>query len=206
MAFPRLLLDHISIAMNRILLAAAAAFFLLPVAAQAAPYVGLDLNANLLNLNPADPSTYPQTTIGPNFHVGYRFDNLNLAGELGYGSNRGRQDPDNLRMNLLTADGLYYVPIGGFLNLILTAGVADMNYGASTATYSVIQKNGLNRTVRTGNTIFQGDEFDWRGGAGLSFVLTEGYEVHLITRYQPMTMHGVADYSLSLDFGMNFYF
>jgi hypothetical protein len=192
--------------MNRILFAAAAVFFLLPGAAHAAPYLGLDLNANLLNLNPADPSAYPQTAIGPDFHVGYRFDNLNLAGELSYGSSRGQQDPDNFRMNLLTADGLYYVPIGGFLNLILTAGVADMNYGDSIATFSVFQKNGVDKTVRTGNTVFQGDEIDWRAGGGLSFILTEGYEVHFITRYQPVSMHGLADYSLSLDVGMNFYF
>jgi len=201
-----LLLEHISIVMNRILFAAAAVFFLLPGAAHAAPYLGLDLNANLLNLNPADPSAYPQTAIGPDFHVGYRFDNLNLAGELGYGSSRGQQDPDNFRMNLLTADGLYYVPIGGFLNLILTAGVADMNYGDSIATFSVFQKNGVDKTVRTGNTVFQGDEIDWRAGGGLSFILTEGYEVHFITRYQPVSMRGLADYSLSLDVGMNFYF
>ena len=109
-------------------------------------------------------------------------------------------------MNLLTADGLYYVPIGGFLNLILTAGVAEMNYGDSVATFSVIQKNGVAKTVRTGNTVFRGDEFDWRAGGGLSFILTEGYEVHLITRYQPVSMRGLADYSLALDFGMNFYF
>ena len=192
--------------MTRILLAAAAAFFLLPGAAEAAPYLGVDLNANLLNLNPADPSAYPQTAIGPDFHVGYRFGNLNLAGELGYGTSRGHQDPDYFHMNQLTADGLYYVPIGGFLNLVLTAGIADMNYGDSTATFSVVQKNGVNKTVRTGNTIFQGDEFDWRAGGGISFILTDGYEVHAITRYQPVSMRGLANYSLSLDFGMNFYF
>jgi|GEM_PF-5829109 len=192
--------------MNRILIAAAAALFLLPGAAQAAPYVGLDLNANLLNLNQADSSTYPQTTIGPDLHVGYRFDNLNLAGELGYGTSRGEQDPDNLRIDMLTADALYYVPIGGFVNWIVTAGVADINYGDSTATFSVYQKNDVNRTTRTGNTVFHGDEFDWRVGTGLSFILTQGYEIHFITRYQPISMHGLSDYSLSLAFGMNFYF
>ncbi|HXR95380.1 MAG TPA: outer membrane beta-barrel protein [Rhizomicrobium sp.] len=192
--------------MNRILLTAAAALFLLPEAAQAAPYVGLDLNANLLNLDPADSSAYPQSAIGPQFHAGYRFDNLNLAAELGYGTNRGHQDPDNLRFNMLSADGLYYLPIGGFLNLILTAGVTDVNYGDSTATFKVIQKDDATRTVRQGNTIFRGDEFDWRAGTGLSFALTDSYEVRFITRYQPISMHGLADYSLALDFGMNFYF
>ena len=192
--------------MNRILIAAAAVLFLLPRAAQAAPYVGLDLNANLLNLNQADSSTYPQTTIGPDLHVGYRFDNLNLAGELGYGTSRGSQDPDNLRIDMLTADALYYVPIGGFVNWIVTAGAADINYGDSTATFSVYQKDEVNHTARTGNTVFHGDEFDWRVGTGLSFILTQGYEIHFITRYQPVSMHGLSDYSLSLAFGMNFYF
>ena len=67
---------------------------------------------------------------------------MNLAGELGYGTSRGEQDPDNLRIDMLTADALYYVPIGGFVNWIVTAGGAEMNYGDSTATYSVYQKNG----------------------------------------------------------------
>ena len=192
--------------MNRVLFAAAAVVFLLPGAAQAAPYVGLDLNANLLNLNQADSSTYPQTTIGPDIHVGYRFDNLNLAGELGYGTSRGEQDPDNLRLDMLTADALYYVPIGGFVNWIVTAGGAEMNYGDSTATFSVYQKDDVNHTLRTGNTVFHGDEFNWRVGTGLSFVLTQSYEIHFITRYQPVSMHGLSDYSLSLAFGMNFYF
>lgn len=192
--------------MNRTLLAAAAVLFLLSGAAQAAPYAGIDLNANLLNLNPAASSTYPQTTVGPDLHLGYRFDNLHLAGELGYGTSKGRQDPDNLRLNMLSVDGLYYVPIGGFMNLVLTGGAVEMNYGDSTATSVVYQKNGVSHTARQGNTIFHGDELDWRGGAGLSFFLTDGYEVHFITRYQPVAMRGIADYSLSLNFGMNFYF
>lgn len=192
--------------MNRTLLAAAAALFLLPGAAEAAPYVGIDLNANLLNLKPADSFAYPQATVGPDFHLGYRFDNLNLAGELGYGTSKGRQDPDNLRLNMLSGDAFYYVPIGGFMNLVLTGGMVEMNYGDSTATSIVYEKDGVSRTARQGNTIFHGDELDWRGGAGLSFILTDGYEVHFLTRYQPVSMHGLADYSLSLNFGMNFYF
>jgi len=189
--------------MNRILIAAATALFLLP---GAAPYAGIDLNASLLNLNSSDSSAYPQSTIGPNVHVGYRFDNWNLAGELGYGTSRGEQDPDNLRLDMLSADALYYVPIGGFLNLVLTAGGAEVNYGDSTATYSVYQKAGFSHTLRTGDTVFHGDEFDWRAGGGLSFVITEGYEVHFIGRYQPISMQGLSNYSLGLDFGINFYF
>lgn len=192
--------------MTRLLLAAAAALFLLPGVAQAAPYVGIDLNANLLNMNSSDPSIYPQSTVGPDFHVGYRLNNLNLAGELGYSTSVGHQDPDNLRLNMLSADALYYVPIGGFLNFVLTAGAAEVNYGDSTATSFVYIKDGETRTFRQGNTIFHGDEFDWRAGGGLSFVLTEGYEVHFLGRYQPVSMHGLSDYSLGLDLGMNFYF
>jgi hypothetical protein len=192
--------------MNRVLIAAAAALLLLSGRAEAAPYAGIDLNANLVNLNPADPSTYPQSTVGGAIHAGYLFDNLNLAGELGYGTSRGQQEPDNLRSDILSLDGLYYVPVGGFVNLILTAGMADMNYGDSTATFAIYQKGGFNRTARTGITIFHGDEVDWRAGTGLSFTLADGYELHFITRYQPVTMNGLANYSLSLTFGMNFYF
>jgi hypothetical protein len=197
---------QISQVMNRTLIAAAAALLSLTGAANAAPYVGLDANASLLNLNSSDSSDYPQTTVGPQIHAGYRFDQLNLAGELGYSTSRGNQDPDNLRLNLLTLDGLYYVPIGGFVSFIVTGGMADMNYGDSTATYSVYQKDGTSHQARQGITEFNGDEIDWRAGGGLSFAITDGYEIHLITRYQPVSMKGLADYALTLNFGMNFYF
>jgi hypothetical protein len=192
--------------MNHNLIAASAALLLLSGGAEAAPYAGIDLNANLLNLAPAEALTYPQSTVGPDFHLGYRFDNLNLAAELGYGTGRGEQDPDNLRIDTLTFDGLYYVPVGGFVNIIFTGGMADMNYGDSTATYYVYQKGGINRTARVGITAFHGDEVDWRAGTGLSFLLADDYEVHFITRYQPVSMNGMANYSLSLSFGMNVYF
>jgi len=192
--------------MKRTLIAAAAALLLPSGAAEAAPYVGVNLNVNTLDVNQANTAAFPQSTIGGDFHGGYRFDNLNLAGELGYGTSRGEQTPDNLRINMLTGDALYYVPIGGFLNIVLTAGIAEVNYGDSRATYSVVQENGQTKSVRTGNTIFHGNEFDWRVGPGFSFALADGYEVHLITRYQPLSMGERNNYSLSLSFGMNFYF
>jgi opacity protein-like surface antigen len=192
--------------MKRTLIAAAIALLLPSGAALASPYVGFNLNANLLDMNQANASSFPQTTLGPDFHAGYRFDNLNLAGELGYGISRGDQTPDNLRINMLTADALYYVPIGGFLNVVLTAGMAEVNYGDSQATFSVVQENGQTKSVRTGNTIFGGNELDWRVGTGLSFAFTDGYEVHLLTRYQPLSMGDRTNYSLSAGFGMNFYF
>lgn len=192
--------------MKSSLIIAAASVLLCSPGADASPYAGIDLNGDLLNLNSADSSLYPQSTVGPDVHVGYRFDGLNLAAELGYGTGRGKQDPDILRLDMLSADGLYYVPVGGFLSLILTAGGAEVNYGDSTATFTVNQTNGVTKTFRVGNTVFHGDEFDWRAGAGLSFALTDGYEIHFITRYQPVSMNGLATNSLSLDFGMNFYF
>jgi len=192
--------------MKSSLVIAAAYLLLWSSGADASPYAGVDLNSDLLNLNSADSSLFPQSMVGPDFHVGYRFDGLNLAAELGYGTGRGKQDPDILRLNRLSADGLYYVPVGGFLSLVLSAGGAEVNYGDSTATFIVNQTNGVTKTFRQGNTVFHGDEFDWRAGAGLSFALTDSYEIHFLTRYQPVSMKGLADYSLSLDFGMNFYF
>ena len=62
----------------------------------------------------------------------------------------------------------------------------------------------------TGNFIVFGlDHLQLEGrgaGGGLSFVITESYEVHFLGRYQPVSMHGLSDYSMGLDFGMNFYF
>jgi opacity protein-like surface antigen len=192
--------------MKSSLVIAAASLFLWSSGAVASPYAGIDLDADLVNLNSADSSLYPQSAVGPQVHVGYRFDGLNLAAELGYGSDRGKQDPDILRLNNLSLDGLYYVPLGGFLSLVLTAGGAEVNYGDSEPIFTVSQINGVNKTFRTGNTIFHGDEFDWRAGAGVSFALTDGYEIHFLTRYQPVSMGGLSNYSLALDFGMNFYF
>lgn len=192
--------------MKSSIVAAAASLLLWPSGANASPYAGIDLNADLINLNSADSSLYPQSAVGPNLHIGYRFDDLNLAAELGYGSDRGKQDPDILRLNNLSLDGLYYVPMGGFLSLVLTAGGTEVNYGDSEPIFTVSQTNGVTKTFRTGNTIFHGDEFDWRAGAGVSFAILDGYEVHFLTRYQPVSMGSRSDYSLSLDFGMNFYF
>ncbi len=192
--------------MKSCLVIAATSMLLWSSGADASPYAGIDLNADLINLNSADSSLYPQSAVGPGVHVGYLFNNLNLAAELGYSSDRGKQDPDILRLNNLSVDGLYYVPVGGFVSLILTAGAAEVNYGDSEPIFTVSQVNGVTKTFRTGNTIFHGDEFDWRGGAGVSFALVDGYEIHFITRYQPVSMGGRSDYSLSLDFGMNFYF
>lgn len=191
--------------MKRILIAAAAAL-LLPSVAEASPYIGVDLNANMLDYKLGSASTFPQSALGPQFHVGYLADGLNLAGELGYTTTRGEQTPDNLRINLLTADALYYVPVGGFLRVVLTAGMADMNYGDSRATYSVVRTNRQTKSMRTGNTIFGGNEFDWRAGTGLSFAIADGYEAHLLTHYQPISMGNRANYLLGLSFGMNFYF
>lgn len=191
--------------MKHILIAAAAALLLPSGVAEAAPYVGIDLNANVLDVNQST-SSFPQSALGPQFHAGYLFDNLDLAGELGYGISRAKQDPDNFRLNMLTGDALYYVPIGGFLKLILTGGVADVNYGDSRATFAVGTQHGEVRSFRTGNTVFGGSEFDWRAGTGLSFQLFDGYEVHAIARYQPLSMGNRSNYLLALAFGMNFYF
>lgn len=192
--------------MKRTLIAVAAALLLPSGAAQAAPYVGIDLNANLLDLNESTAASYPQSTLGPQFHAGYLLDGLNLAGELGYSTSRGEQTPDNLRLNMLTGDALYYVPVGGILNIILTGGMAETNYGDSEATYAVGVEHGETKSFRTGNTIFGGNEFDWRAGAGLSFRLADSYEIHLISRYQPISMGDRGNYLFSMNFGVNFYF
>lgn len=174
-------------------------------AALAAPYLGFDIDAKSLNLEPSQSQGLPQNGLGVDLHGGYRFDNL--AGELGYGYARGEVAPNNLRLNQLTLDGLYYVPVGGFLNLVLTAGGADTNYGDSTfTTRQVSRSDGTTKTQRQGITQFGGNEFDWRAGGGLSFNFIDGYEVHFLTRYQPLSLGGRASYALTLNVGMNFYF
>jgi hypothetical protein len=173
--------------------------------AAAAPYLGFDVDAKSLNLEPNQPATYPQSGLGVNLHGGYRYNNL--AGELGYGFVRGEVAPNNLRLNQLTLDGLYYVPVGGFLNLVLTAGAAETNYGDSSfITTSVQRSDGSTKSQRQGITQFGGDELDWRAGGGISFNLLEGYELHFLTRYQPLSLGRRADYALTVNVGMNFYF
>lgn len=178
---------------------------LLTGGAQAAPYLGFDINAQSLNLEPNQPAVYPQSGLGVNLHAGYRFDNV--AGELGYGFARGEVAPNNLRLNQLTLDGLYYVPVGGFLNLVLTAGAAETNYGDSSFVTTIVQRDdGSTKSQRQGVTQFGGDEFDWRVGGGLSFSFLDAYEVHVLTRYQPLSLGDRASYALTLNAGMNFYF
>jgi hypothetical protein len=181
---------------------AAMAFVLPPVsAAQAAIYAGLDLAVDSTDLKSSAPSVFPESTIGPEAHLGYHA--TGWAVELGYGTTHKAFQATELRFNRLTGDGLMYVPLGGFLNLIVTAGMSDTNFGASTFKDKSYQQNGIDKTTRVATTLLGGDEFNWRGGAGFSFSFGGGYEFHVIGRYEPLGMKGLANYDLSMDTGFN---
>ena len=177
-----------------------------PLAALADPYLGFDVDASALDLAPGDPPTYAQSLLGVGAHGGYRLGNI--AAELGYSTVRGEMAPNNIRLNKLSLDGLYYVPVGGgFLNLVFTGGAVETNFGDSNFITGIYQaKDNITKSFRQGDTVFGGDELDWRAGAGLSFPFAGFYEVHVITRYQPLFISGLANYDLSLSVGMNFYF
>lgn len=170
-------------------------------AARAAVYAGADLILDSVDLKSAAPQSYPQSTIGPGIHLGDRFDFL--AVELGYNTSHKAFQQTNLRFNRLTGDGIGYVPLGGFLNLLVTAGLSQTNFGASSFMEKGYTQNGTAKTTRIATTLLSGSKLDWRGGGGLSFALGDGYELHVIGRYEPLTMRGLSNYALSVDTGFN---
>src|SRR5665213_110855 len=175
-------------------------FALLPLsAAQAAIYAGADLAIDSTDLKSSAPQIFPESSIGPGVHLGYHF--ANWAVELGYGTTHKAFQATELRFNRLTGDGLMYVPLGGFLNLIVTAGMSDTNFGASTFTHKSYQQDGIDKTTRVPTPLVGGDEFNWRGGTGFSFSFGGGYEFHVIGRYEPLSMKGLSNYALSMDTG-----
>jgi hypothetical protein len=177
-------------------------FALLPLsAAQAAVYAGADLDIDSTDFKNSAPQIFPQSTIGPDVHVGYHF--ASWAVELGYGTTHKAFQDTELRFNRLTGDGLMYVPLGGFLNLILTAGVSDTNSGASTFTHKAYQQDGIDKVTRVPTPLLTGDEINWRAGTGLSFSFGGGYEFHVIGRYEPLTVNGLSNYALSMSTGFN---
>ena len=174
----------------------------LPVsAAQAALYAGADFGANSIDLKDNAPNLYPEGALGLGVHIGEHFNSW--AVELGYSTNRNNYQQTDLRINRLTGDGILYLPVGGFLNLLATAGMSESNFGASTYTRKPYTQDGIIKSTRVATTLLNGDAFDWRAGTGLSFSFANGYEFHVIGRYEPLTMKGLANYALSLDTGIN---
>ena len=187
--------------MTRFLLPAILIALLPASAADAAIYAGLDLSMDSINFNSTANSLFSESLIGPQIHAGYHLSNF--AVELGYGTTRKSAQDTELRFNRLTGDGFYYVPVGGFLNLVLTGGLSDDNYGASTFTKKSYTVDGTVKDTRVSTTLLGGNEINWRAGGGLSFSFGGGYEFHVLGRYEPLSMKGIAENTLSLETGFN---
>jgi len=179
----------------------ALSFATMPISAEAAIYAGVDLGADSIDMKNSAPNGYPEDAIGPGVHLGDNFGAW--AVELGYATTRKSENQDDLRFNRLTGDGILYIPIGGFLNYLVTAGVSETNFGDSTYTEKAYKQDGIDKVTRVSTTLLNGDEFNWRAGTGLSFVLADGYEFHVIGRYEPLSIKGFANYALSVSTGFN---
>ena len=182
-------------------------FALVPAAAaEAAPYIGLDLGEASIDFNNSASTLYSQSVAGFEFHVGERFEGF--AAELGYGTmnKNGNTTIDNMRLDKLTADAIYYLPVFGRISLLLTAGVDEVSYGASTYSTTQYQSNGIYKTSRDDMSVLSGNGFDWRAGAGFSFPIFDDFELHFVGRYEPLKMGGQANYTLSTEVGIDYYF
>jgi opacity protein-like surface antigen len=180
----------------------AALLILAPLsAAQAAVYAGADLLLDSVDMKNTAPENYSESTIGPGIHLGDRF--AFGAVELGYSTTRKTFQDTDLRFNRLTGDGIGYVPLGGMLNLLVTAGLSETNFGASSFTHKGYTQDNVAKTTRVATTLLHGNEFDWRAGTGFSFAFGNGYEFHVIGRYEPLAMRGLSNYALSMDTGFN---
>ena len=169
--------------------------------AQATVYAGADLRLDSVDQKNTASENYPESTIGPGIHLGDRF--TFGAVELGYSTTHKAFQQTELRFNRLTGDGIGYVPLGGMLNLLVTAGLSETNFGASSYTHKGYTQDGIAKTTRVSTTLLHGNEFDWRAGAGFSLDFGHGYEFHVIGRYEPLAMRGLSNYALSMDTGFN---
>ena len=169
--------------------------------AHAAIYAGADLVADSINLNDSALNLYPEGALGPSVHIGDRFGNF--AVELGYGTTRNSYQQADLRFDRLTGDGIFYLPVGGFLKLLATAGISETNFGTSTYTEQSYVQDGITKTARHSTTLLHGNALDWRAGTGFSFAFGEGYEFHVMGRYEPLATKNLANSALSVDAGFN---
>jgi hypothetical protein len=178
---------------------------LLPGAAMAEPYIGMDGNRYSLSLKQGASELFPQTAGGLDLHLGDRFGNV--AGEIGYGTSTysGNSFVDNIHLTRLTADGIFYLPIHGGFNFLLTAGGAETNYGVSAYARNDYQVGDKNKSTNADVPMLEGNEFDWRAGGGFSFGLDE-FELRVLARYQPLSLQNQAQNALSLELGLNMYF
>ncbi len=193
--------------MKKILPAAVLAAILAPTAASAALYAGADFVANSLDMRDALLVDIPQSALGVNIHVGDRF-GKHFAVELGYeaaSENLTAYDND-IHVNKLTGDGIFYIPVLGTLNYLLTAGVSEVNYGdGSYRTINTIDPDGDTHSYRNTKLNFGGDELDWRAGMGFAFVFADSFEFRVLGRYQPLSMGGRASNVITFATGLNFF-
>ncbi|MES2256767.1 MAG: outer membrane beta-barrel protein [Pseudomonadota bacterium] len=187
--------------MNKQILLAALLILAPLSAAQAAVYAGADLLLDSVDMKNTASENYSESTIGPGIHLGDHF--AFGAVELGYSTTRKTFQDTDLRFNRLTGDGISYVPLGGMLNLLVTAGLSETNFGASSFTHKGYTQDNVAKTTRVATTLLHGNEFDWRAGTGFSFAFGNGYEFHVIGRYEPLVMRGLSNYALSMDTGFN---
>jgi hypothetical protein len=171
--------------------------------AAAAAYFGLDADRYSLTLKQQTASElFPQAASGLDLHFGDRFGNL--AGEIGYGTSTyyGNAFTDNLHLTRMTADGILYFPIFGGFNILMTAGGAETNYGISSYVKNSYLVGEKTKYTNADVPVLEGNEFDWRAGAGFSFSLDE-FELRVLARYQPLSMQDQAQNALSVSLGLN---
>lgn len=186
------------------------AFALIPLVwasdAMAALYAGADLNLSSIGLKEGTSEYYPQSANGFGLHIG---DRIGWFGaELGYSylDKKGNSSLNNFHLDQVPLDGFVYLPILGTLDFVATGGVGFVNYGYSTYARSSYRQDNETKTTSADQPLLQGDEVDWRAGAGLSFNFADEFELHVIGRYQPLSMGNRGDNIFSMDAGINIYF
>jgi len=182
--------------------ASALAFLFFTLPATAEPYFVLGGDASVIDLKNPPPALYPQSAGGLGFDLGERFGMV--AGEIGYGENNtgGSANVDAMHFDQMRADGILYIPILGTLNLLLTGGGAETNYGISAFARNPYTDNGKVKTANGDTTVIHGNEFDWRAGTGFSIAFSDDFELRAVARYQPLSMNNSADSMISFSFGI----
>lgn len=167
-------------------------------AAQAGPYVGVDIQGLAPFYRDNLFATEPQHFGGGDVHVGWRQGIFALEG--GWAIAQGGEGDNRLSLSGLTLDALVYSPVRfGTVEPFLTVGTANLLARSATITRTVTPDSWSVTTA----PLFSEQNWDWRAGAGLEWGFTQALRGRLTARYEDFTFTGKMHGGVTLSFGIN---
>jgi len=193
--------------------AAALAFAIIPISAQAAendfifdPYVGLDFQRIAVDYDTVGgvnvEDVYEDGFNGANLYVGAKF-HENFGLEAGYTRTTDQEKSNflasgvdsNVELESWSLDLMGYLPIdnSGNFELIGTIGAAHIKAETSFSAPSA-------------SVSFDDSSTEWRAGLGLQYAFTDNWSGRTLVRYQNLDFDGAANHAILFNAGVNYSF